>query len=578
MTNVILGLNPNHADSSACIIHENKLQSAIEEERLNRVKHWAGVPNESIKFCLEQSNLKLGDITHVSINTSPKSNLKEKVFFFLRNYIFGKKKREIFKRLKKKASIKKNINQYFKSQKFKKNVVFNYHDHHLCHIASAFYPSEFDKAIGLSIDGFGDFSSLAIAECENNEIKIIERIYFPNSLGIFYEAITQFIGFEKYGDEYKIMGLSSYGKPTYEEILQKELFISNEDPLLNLKYFNHTNKDFEYKFEGEPVQSRILNDNFKNLMSRNNIEKFDEFQKNMASSCQKIFEKYLDKIIKKILQRKFSKNLVYAGGCALNSLANKSIIENSQFKKIYIPYAPSDNGGSIGAALVTSNKLNPKEKIVNLQNPFLGASYDNDEIKECINKNDLFSKYKISFFEKKDELYKKTGKLIYENNVIGFFSGRMEFGARALGNRSILANPSNKDVKNLINNKIKRRENFRPFAPAILEDKKNEWFTSSFFNPYMSSVENIVPEKRKIIPGVTHIDGTGRVQSVSKQFNLDFYNLIFQFYKISKIPIILNTSFNENEPIVMTPQHAIDCFERTKMDVLIMENYCLSRI
>ncbi len=578
MTNVILGLNPNHADSSACIIYENKLQSAIEEERINRIKHWAGIPNQSIKFCLEQSNLKLSDVTHISVNTSPKSNLKEKMFFFLKNYIFGKKKREIFKRLKKKASIKKDISLYFQDQKFNNKVVFNYHDHHLCHLASAFYPSEFDDAIGLSIDGFGDFSSLAIAECKNNKIKIIERIYFPNSLGIFYEAITQFIGFEKYGDEYKIMGLSSYGKPIYEEILQKELFVSNEDPLLNLKYFNHTNKNFEYKFEGEPIQSQILNDNFKKLINQNNYEIFEDFQKNMASSCQKIFENYLEKIINKILKRKFSKNLVYAGGCALNSLANKKIIENSDFEKVYIPYAPSDNGGSIGAALVTSNILNTKEKILNLQNPYLGASYDNIIIKEFINKNKLYSKYKISYFEKKDELHKKVAKLIYENNIVGFFSGRMEFGARALGNRSILANPGYKDVKDLINQKIKRRESFRPFAPAILEDKKNEWFTSNFFNPYMSSVENIISDKRKIIPGVTHIDGTGRVQSVSKKFNLNFYDLIYQFYKISRIPILLNTSFNENEPIVMTPQQAIDCFERTEMDVLIMENYCLSRV
>ena len=199
---------------------------------------------------------------------------------------------------------------YFQDQKFNNKVVFNYHDHHLCHLASAFYPSEFDDAIGLSIDGFGDFSSLAIAECKNNKIKIIERIYFPNSLGIFYEAITQFIGFEKYGDEYKIMGLSSYGKPIYEEILQKELFVSNEDPLLNLKYFNQINKNFEYKFEGEPIQSQILNDNFKKLINQNSYEKFEDFQKNMASSCQKIFENYLEKIINKILKRKFSKNLV----------------------------------------------------------------------------------------------------------------------------------------------------------------------------------------------------------------------------------------------------------------------------
>lgn len=577
MSDIILGLNPNHADSSACLILDNEIKSGIEEERINRLKHWAGVPNYSIDFCLKNSHIKLDDVTHVAINTSPKSNFKKKIIYFFLNYIFGKKKIEIFKRLTKKLSIKKQVNNFFQDQNFNKNIIFDYHDHHICHIASAFYPSGFNKAIGLSIDGFGDFSSLAVAHCSNNKIKIIDRIYFPNSLGIFYEAITQMIGFNRYGDEYKIMGLSSYGIPKYEELLQKELFTSKTRPILNLKFFNHVNKDFQYKFEGEPIQNTILNENFKKIFQIDIANDYELFQKNMASSCQKIFEKYLTKILSRISKDNFSENLVYAGGCALNSLANKKIIENSKFKNIFIPYAPGDNGGSIGAAILTQKKNDPNSEIVNLTSPYIGPAFNNSEIKIILDKNYLEKKFEIKFFKNKNELNQNLAKLILENNIIGLFSGRMEFGARALGNRSIIANPGNKNIKDIINQKIKRRESFRPFAPAILEEEKLNWFSTNFFNPYMSCVENIHKDKRHIIPGVTHIDGTGRVQSVARNLNANFYNLIEEFFKISKIPILLNTSFNENEPIVMNPQQAIDCFLRTNMDILVLENYCISR-
>ena len=569
MKNVILGLNGNHADSSACIIIDNKIEAAIEEERINRIKHWAGTPFESINFCLEHTNLKLNDINYIAINSSPLSNLNKKIVYFLKNYMFGDKKYEIYQRLKKKISLKNSINKFFKNQQLNKNIKFHFHDHHKCHLASAFYPSKFDKAIGLSIDGFGDFCSLAIAKCYNNKIQIIDKVYFPNSLGLFYEAITQFIGFKKYGDEYKIMGLSSYGDPIYESLIKNNLFCGNEKLILNLKYFNHTKKDFKYKFEGMPIQNNILNDEFKKLFNQKDIENFEQFQKNIASSCQKVFESFLNHILIRISNLNFSKNLVYAGGCALNSLANKQIIENSNFKNIFIPYAPGDNGGSIGAALLTNKKINSSSPIKNTQSPYLGPVYSNGIINDFIISNDLDKNYNVKFYDNKKNLHVNLAQSIYENLVVGYFSGRMEFGARALGSRSILANPGNKNVKDLLNLKIKRRENFRPFAPAILEDKKKEWFSTNFFNPYMSCVENIRKEKRNIIPGVTHVDGTGRVQSVSKNIN--------EFYKVSGLPILLNTSFNENEPIVMSPQHAIDCFLRTNMDILVLENYIVSR-
>jgi len=575
---IILGINCNHADSSACIIRNGELLFAIEEERINRIKHWAGLPCASIEACLKYTKINLIDITDIAINTNPFSNIHNKVLFFLKNYLFGKKKFEIADRLKKKLTLKKDINNFFKTESLSKKINIHYIDHHISHIASAFYPSNYQKAVGLSIDGFGDFCSVSIAKCENDKIDIIKKEYFPNSLGVFYESFTQFIGFKNYGDEYKMMGLSSYGKPKYYNKILKNLFKEDSGIKLNLKYFNHANKSYSYKFQGKPEQNNLFSNNLKNLFNTNdlNVDNISDFQKDLASSVQKIFEDKLFEIIKEIKNLNFSDNLVYAGGCALNSLANKKLHESKLFEKIFIPYAPGDGGGSIGAALYAAKK-NKKIIFSNLTSPFIGPSYSNDEIKKIIISNKEINKFECEIIENKNKLYETIAKLIFNNKVIGHFNGKMEFGARALGNRSILANPCNPKIKDIINSKIKRRESFRPFAPAILYEQKNEWFENNNLNEYMSSVEKITEVKRKIIPGVTHIDGTGRVQTVTEEMNSDFYLLIKKFYEISNVPIILNTSFNENEPIVMSPSEAINCFLRTDMDVLVLNNYIIKR-
>tara|TARA_B100000959_G_scaffold235059_1_gene253181 strand:+ start:211 stop:1950 length:1740 start_codon:yes stop_codon:yes gene_type:complete len=577
---VVLGLNCNHADSSACIIKDGKLIFAIEEERINRIKHWAGLPINSIKECLKQSKIDCSEITDIALNTNPLSNIKEKTFFFLKNYLFGLKKKEIANRIKKKITLKKDINNLLSPKKLAKNVKIHYIDHHISHIASAFYASSFDKAIGLSIDGFGDFCSLSISKCQNKKIEVIEKVYFPDSLGLFYEAFTQLVGFNNYGDEYKMMGLSSYGTPKYYDLISNEIFESKSEIKLNLKYFNHTGKNFSYKFSGKPNQSKILNDKIKELIKIDKLstnENITEEQKNLAASAQKVFEQKLILIIEKIKKLNFSNNLVYAGGCALNSLGNKKIYDSKFFENIFIPYAPGDGGGSIGAALVACKKINKNINFINLQSPFVGPEFSNDFIKNKIKINSSLSKFKYEYFDNKDTLFTNIAKDIFENKIVGFFNGKMEFGARALGNRSILGNPCNPKIKDIINLKIKRRESFRPFAPAILYEHKHEWFNNSKLNPYMSSVESIIEEKRKLIPGVTHVDGTGRVQTVTKDLNQDFYLLIEKFNEISKVPIVLNTSFNENEPIVMNPDQAIECFLRTNMDVLVLNSYIIRR-
>ena len=567
---IIIGLNCNHADSAACIIKNNKLLFAVEEERINRIKHWSGVPIESIKQCLLNTGTQLSEISDITINTNPSSNLQHKIVYFLKNYMNGEKKWEIYKRTKEKFNILESINKNIGAEKLLPKTRIHYIDHHLAHISSAFFASGYDQSMGLSIDGFGDFCSIAIAKCSKNNIKIIERIFFPDSLGVFFEAFTQFIGFKNYGDEYKMMGLSASGTPKYYDLILKNIFLDDKYKL-NLKYFNHAKNNYSYNFSGAPNQSTLLSNAIFDLFSKNN----DYSKEDIAASVQKIFEDKLLEICKRISILNYSENLCYAGGCALNSLANKKIFDSGFFKKIFIPYAPGDAGGAIGSALyfLKDKKIETKT----LVSPYLGPKFENTEIEKIIHTNHKINKFKIENIHNKEDLHKSIAIKISKNLIVGYFNERMEFGARSLGNRSILANPCGENIKEIINNKIKKRENFRPFAPAILEEKKIDWFENSRENPYMSNVENVMMEKRKLIPAVTHIDGTGRVQTVSKNSNENFYNIINEFYKITGVPILLNTSFNENEPIVMNPEHAIECFLRTKMDVLVLNNYLISR-
>lgn len=573
---IIIGINTYHADSSACILIDGKLTAAIEEERINRKKHFSGYPIESIKECLRIANVQELEITDIAFNTKPISNILSKSSFVLKNFSF--KKNFLSKRIKKKISIKKTLHKKFN---LNKNIRFHYIEHHLAHIASAFYPSGFKIADGLSIDGSGDFVTLAISECRNNKIKIKKKINFPNSLGIFYHAMTQFLGFKNYGDEYKVMGLAAYGSPKYFDKIKDNLFKKNNKLIfeLNLEYFNHHKNNFQYIADESLVIDQIFNANLIRLFSTelDNIKDKDQFTKDFASSVQKIYEFFFIKIVEKVSLNKFSKNLVFAGGCALNSSANKLITNDKKlFENIYIPYAPGDNGGALGAAFVVSAKYN--NNIHNSMSPYLGTEFSNDEIFSIL-KNDVYKNIVTYKFIKNDfELFNSAAQLISEGNVIGWFQGKMEFGPRALGNRSILADPRNPNMKSIINMKIKRRESFRPFAPSILEDHQSDWFESNFINPYMSTLATVKQDKRELIPSVTHIDGTARLQTVNSINNSKFAKLINSFYSLTGVPILLNTSFNENEPIVMKPEESLDCLLRTDMDAVFINNYLVTKV
>lgn len=566
-----IGINANHADSSSVIFLDNKLIFGIEEERLNRIKHWAGLPFKSLNLCLEiakKNNIK--DID-VAINTNSFSNFSHKLIYTLRNYIFGYKKFEILKRHRNKLLIAKELRDKFKTFNFN----FNYIDHHLSHIASAYYPSNYDNAYAISIDGFGDFSSIVVAKCKEGEINLIKKIYFPNSLGVFYEGFTQMLGFKNYGDEYKLMGLSCYGKPLYKDVILNEIFEDKKKFKLNLNYFNHHKKNFTYNFSGVPNQNQILDIKKIEFFDHSKFNYNENFQyvADIASSVQKVFESLLNQLIDEIKKDNFSDNLVLAGGCALNSLANGKLLENEKFKNIFIPYSPGDSGGAIGAGIINIKKKQRYAKFDNLNSPYIGTNYSNEYIELKLNK---INKSKLNIKKLNDsELTDKITDLLINSSIIGHFKGSMEYGPRSLGNRAILADPTNPNIKNIINQKIKRRENFRPFAPVMLQEYKKEWFRKDNRNPYMSFVESIIEEKQKFIPAVTHVDGTGRIQTVNKEENEFLYNLIFNFYKKTNVPILLNTSFNENEPMVENPEQAIDCFLRTDMDALVLENFII---
>jgi len=572
---IILGINAYHADSSACIIIDNKVVAAVEEERINRKKHFSGFPTESIKECIQIAKINDIQITDVAFNTKPSSNIIQKGIFFIKNLSFKNKNLNI--RFKKKLDIKSSL---FKNFKFQKNLKIHYIEHHLAHIASAYYPSKYENAIGLSIDGSGDFATLAIAECHNQKIKIKKKVFFPNSLGIFYHAMTQFLGFKNYGDEYKIMGMAAYGKPKYFKKIKDNLFMftKSKNFELNLYYFNHQKNNFRYIANENLFIDNIFNENLSKLFENELSIKQDieQFKKDFACSVQKTYEYFFIKILKKINNLKFSKNLVFAGGCALNSSANRILTNNKKyFEKVYIPFAPGDNGGAIGAAMVVLAKSG--HSLVDGETPYLGTKFSKEHIQNIINNTLFNSKIKFEFVNNESQLLRITAKLISNGNVVGWFQDKMEFGPRALGNRSILADPRNPNMKNIINMKIKRRESFRPFAPSVLEEFQTEWFGDAFKSTYMSSLTLVKEEKKRLIPAVTHVDSTARVQTVNFKTNYKFASLINEFYKLTNVPILLNTSFNENEPIVRTPEEAVKCIIRTDMDYLVMGNFVIQK-
>ena len=579
----ILGINAYHGDSSACLVKDGQVLAAIEEERFNRIKHWSGFPEKSINFCLEKYGLEINDLDYITTNSNFFSNIFLKISFSLNQLINPSFLLNQVIRKRKKTNLKNKIINSFNVKKLFPKIINI--DHHLSHISSSYYCSPFDESISLSIDGFGDFASLVIAKNNQKKIQILSRVFFPNSAGVLYQTITQYLGFKNYGDEYKVMGMAGYGEEKYTHKLEKILKLKKEGKFeMDNSYFNLYNKNFEFNWDGGcPAFNNLYNESkFKlllNLNPRNKNEDLKDDHFSLAASLQSVYEKILFNALHFADKYSSNKNLCLSGGCAMNSLANGKIRTKTKFENLFIPSAPSDAGGSIGSALNLYFKINSEKKHFFQNNPYLGCDYSKEILKkEISNSKDLQDTKKFEILEMSyNELTTFIAKKIEQGSVIGWFQGRMELGPRALGNRSIICDPRIKNLKDLLNIKIKRRESFRPFAPAILKEYMKDWFYEDFDSPFMMQVTQIKKEKTDLVPAIVHVDGTCRVQTVNKQDNQLFYNLIYKFNKLTSVPILLNTSFNENEPIVNQPIEAINCFLRTKLDILVLNNYIIIR-
>jgi carbamoyltransferase len=581
----VLGLNAYHADAAACLVKDGDLVAAVEEERFRRIKHWGGFPSESIRYCLDEAGISLADVGHVAVNSDNAANRWRKFAYVLRS---GVRPSYVLQRLRhrgERADVAGNLQRTLPDQKFSGTV--HALEHHLCHLASAFLVSPFDKAVALSVDGFGDFSSAAWGLGQGGKLDVEGRVYFPHSLGVFYEAMTQFIGFPHYGDEYKVMGLAPYGEPTLVDQMKEIVRLKDDGTFaLNLRYFRHASGEganYSVK-EGIPSGGRLWSDALSALLGppRDPAAPLEDRHRNIARSAQATYEAAFFNLLAALHKRYRADSVVIAGGCAYNSVANGKILERSPFKHVYVQSAGGDAGGSIGAAFATWHKVEGERarRHFVMDHAYWGPSATPEQIAVAIaRRRDDFEAAGCRMMRIADEatLCKRTAAAIAEGKVIGWFQGRLEWGPRALGNRSILGDPRRADMKDILNLKIKRRESFRPFAPSILRDAVKDWFETDDDVPFMMQVFKIKADRRKEIPAVTHVDGSGRLQTVTWAGNPRYARLIQTFGEITGVPIVLNTSFNENEPVVCKPEEAIDCFLRTRMDVLVLGDTFIER-
>jgi carbamoyltransferase len=574
----ILGLNAYHADSSAAIFKDGKMIAATEEERFRRLKHWAGFPSMAVQFCLKEAGISLSQVDHIAIGRDPSAKLNKKLLFLLKNPGGGfNAVLDRIKNAKKVASLEEEF-VLLDNTVDKAAIKSKIHqvEHHRSHLASAFFASPFEEAALLSIDGSGDFSTTMIGIGRGNQIEVLDSVDFPHSVGLFYTAFTQLLGFPHYGDEYKVMGLAPYGEPKYVNKL-KDVLLFEKDGLfkLDLKYFRSAKSGIvSYGDDHIPVVAPLYTDLMIEKFGsvRKKDEPLTQYHKDMAASVQRVTEELIFHILNHLQKRTGLNNICIAGGVAQNSVANGKLTRNTSFKNVYIPSAGHDAGISMGSALYVYNHILKQKRAAPVYTAYTGSRFSNEEIEQYLNsRNITYKKYSD------EELYDKVSDQLINAGVVGWFNGRAEFGPRALGARSIIADPRRTDAKDLLNAKIKRRESFRPFAPSILKEYVGEYFEVVDEVPFMEKVFPIKKEKHALIPAVTHADGTGRLQTVDKVVTPRYYALIEAFRKKTGVPILLNTSFNENEPIVNSPHDALECYLRTNMDMLVLENCVITR-
>jgi carbamoyltransferase len=577
----ILGINAFHGDAAACLIRDGEIVAAAEEERFRRIKHWAGFPAEAIRYCLDEAGIGLAGIDHMAVNQDSGANLGRKLAYMVRarpdlslvlDRVRNKRKRE---------GIETHLARAFPNATFQGRT--HAVEHHLAHLSSAFHASPFREAAVVSVDGFGDFASAAWGVGRDTGIEVDERVYFPHSLGIFYEALTQFLGFPHYGDEYKVMGLAPYGRTTFLEAMRRIVVLEEGGGFrLDLDYFRHHREKIEYEWDnGAPTVGTLYSPALEDLLGppRSGDEPLTQRHKDLARSLQAMYEEAFFHLLHSLAERHELDRIAIAGGCGNNSVANGKVTRMTPFREVYVQAAAGDAGGALGAAWSVWHALGGA-RCRAMAHAYWGPGFDDSVIDALLagRRDDIASAgCTIERVDDERELCRRTAAAIADGQVVGWFQGRMEWGPRALGNRSILGDPRRADMKDILNLKIKRRESFRPFAPSILREAVLDWFEVDGDVPFMMQVYPIRQEQRARIPAVTHVDGSGRLQTVHRETNPRYYRLIESFRDATGVPMVLNTSFNENEPVVCRPDEALECFLRNRMDVLVLGNSVVGR-
>jgi len=562
---IVLGLNAFHGDSSAAVLRYGRLTCAVEEERINRIKHWAGLPVEAARLCLA------GDVPdHVAISRNVRAHLLRKL---ARAIATPRNWRKVAGRVDNGIRVERVKDALLQSGIASRATRLHFVEHHRAHLASAVLCSPFDHAAVVSVDGFGDFSSTMWGLGEGNKIDVRGSVLFPHSLGIFYTAFTQLLGFMKYGDEYKMMGLSAYGEPRFKAQAAKLIHIADGRIRLNLDYFSHHSQGVDMTWaNGEPHLGSLFSPRMAAEFgpARAPGDELQQRHKDLAASVQAVLEDVYLTLLNHVHAQTGKSAVCLAGGVALNCVANGRILERTPFKDVYVQPASNDAGTSIGAALYVQHQVLGQPRQFVMSHVYYGPESSDPDIL-----SDLEASGARWHRLAPAELIRRTAQELADGAITGWFQGRMEFGPRALGNRSILADPRRHDIKDILNRRIKYREPFRPFCPSILAERAHDFFETDYPSPFMVMAYKIRPKQRDRVPGIVHQDGTGRLQTVEKNVNPLYWNLISQFNEITGVPMLLNTSFNENEPIVHRPAEAIDCFLRTRMDVLAIGPYLL---
>jgi carbamoyltransferase len=595
---LILGLNAYHGDASACLVRDGEIVAAAEEERFRRIKHWAGFPSEAIRYCLAEARIGLSDVDHIAVNSDPKANLLRRLGYTILARPDPKLVLDRIRNQRKRSSAASELEAAFPGSRFGGTI--HRVEHHLAHLASCFLVSPFAEAVAVSVDGFGDFASAAWGVGRGTSLSLDGRVWFPHSLGAFYQAMTQYLGFPYYGDEYKVMGLAPYGEPRYLPQMRKIVRLQDDGTFrLDLAYFRHHRENISYEWSGgSPHVGTLFSAALEELLgpARSHDGPLDQRHRDIARSVQVMYEEAFFHLLQALHARYRVDGLTLAGGCAMNSVANGKVKRQTPYKRVYVQSAAGDAGGAIGAAMQVWHTLVPGAKdgraapsalagdpIHNrtiMDHAYLGPGCEGSAIRALLEQNAAELKAQgccVEMIEDQAALCRHVAEDIEKGLVVGWFQGRMEWGPRALGNRSIVCDPRRANMKDLLNLKIKRRESFRPFAPSILREHVGSWFEEENDVPFMMQVFQIRADKRPLIPAVTHVDGSGRLQTVHRETNLLYWMLIEAFRERTGVPMVLNTSFNENEPVVCRAEEALDCFLRTKMDVLALGHFIVRR-